>query len=88
MYTNMYFGDISYDAVRQINMATGIIQLVAGTPGTPGVIVNGVVSAARKTPLNDPYGLAFDSLGNLYIANQRSHNVSDISFEFRVIIVV
>ena len=72
----MYFADYFHHVVRQINMATGIIQLVAGTLNTPGVITNGAFTASTKTKLDTPYSLALDTLGNMYIANVDSYTVS------------
>ena len=51
------------------------ISTVAGT-GTGGYSGDG--AAATAAQLNDPHGVALDSAGNLYIADQSNHRVRRI----------
>jgi len=62
---NLFVADELNAAVRKVN-AAGIITTVAGT-GTSGLSGNGGPATAAQ--LNDPYGVAVDNLGNLYIAD-------------------
>jgi hypothetical protein len=70
---NLYVSDSNNNVVRKIDMATGIIKTVAGNgfgagPGDVdncGTTVSGV--KATKTPICNPFGIAVDSAGNLFI---------------------
>ena len=62
---NIYIGDWYNNRVRMVNIGTGIITTIAGN-GTSGYSGNG--GPATSAQLNSPNGSAFDSSGNLYIA--------------------
>jgi uncharacterized protein (TIGR03437 family) len=62
---NIYFADAATNRVRRVT-ADGSIQTFAGT-GSAGFSGDGGPAAAAA--LNQPYGLAFDHAGNLYIAD-------------------
>ena len=62
---NIYIADRGNNRIRMINTA-GIITTVAGT-GTAGFSGDGVQATA--TEINNPWGVAIDALGNLYIAD-------------------
>jgi len=62
---NIYIADALGHRVRQVS-AAGIIRTIAGT-GQPGFSGDGGPAIAAQ--LNAPYGLAFDTRGNLYIAD-------------------
>ena len=64
---NVYVSD--NDSVRKIS-PSGIVSTIAGN-GTAGY-VDGTGSAAQ---FNSPYGLAFDSIGNLYIDDAGNERV-------------
>ena len=69
---NLYIADSGSCTVRVVNAATGIISVYAGTPraqGATGLCADsGDGGPATKAGL-DPAALAFDSAGNLYIAD-------------------
>ncbi|MBI6545704.1 MAG: IPT/TIG domain-containing protein [Cyanobacteria bacterium NC_groundwater_1444_Ag_S-0.65um_54_12] len=71
---NLYLADVEACRVRKVAATTGIISTVAGTwcgfSGDGGLAVN-----AR---LRDPAGLAFDSSGNLYIADNGNHVIRKV----------
>jgi len=62
---NVYFADAAVHRVRKV-AADGSIQTVAGT-GVAGFAGDGGPAIAAL--LNQPYGLALDKAGNLYIAD-------------------
>jgi PKD repeat protein len=62
---NLYIADFGSYLIRKVN-TTGIISTVAGN-GTQGYIGDGGQATAAE--LNTPSGLAFDAMGNLYIAD-------------------
>jgi uncharacterized protein (TIGR03437 family) len=72
---NWYIADTSNNLIRMVTPA-GVISTIAGngTAGSAGD--NGPASAAE---LNAPRGLAFDSLGNLYIADSGNNEVRKIT---------
>ncbi len=72
---DLYFSDIGYANVRKVAATSGlittggIISLVAGNvSGTFGYASG--VTAATGSYLQDPYGISFDTAGNLYIADE------------------
>ncbi len=82
---DLYFGDYGYGEVRKVAATNGIIPigggvitLVAGSPaGTFGYNISNattVVTAAQSV-LDGPYSLAFDTKGDLLIADQYTASV-------------
>ena len=67
---NIYVADTSNSTIRLIS-AGGVVTTLAGTAGSPGT-ADGVISAAR---FRQPFGIAIDSTGNLYIADTRNHTI-------------
>jgi len=63
---NIYYADGNENVVRKIVRATNVITTVAGT-GTAGYDGDGGPATAAE--LNNPYDVALDSAGNLYIAD-------------------
>lgn len=63
---NLHFGDGNNNRVRKVTTATGIITTVAGT-GALGF--NGDNVLATSATLGGPGSIAFDSAGDLYIAD-------------------
>ena len=72
---NVYFSDAATNRVRKIAL-DGSIQTVAGT-GVAGFAGDGGPAAAAL--LNQPYGLAFDQAGNLYIADLGNARIRQVS---------
>jgi DNA-binding beta-propeller fold protein YncE len=62
---NLYVSDSANNRVRRIDARTGVITTVAGN-GRHGYSGDG--GPATRARLSDPYGLAFDAKGNLYVA--------------------
>jgi hypothetical protein len=73
---NSYIADKNNHRVRRVNSATGIITTVAGT-GVAGSSGDG--GPATSAQINLPSGLALDSAGNLYIAEQGGNRVRKVT---------
>jgi sugar lactone lactonase YvrE len=70
---NLFICDNQY--IRKVNTA-GIISTVAGI-GTPGYSGDGGLATAAQ--LNNPYGVAVDNAGNIYIADYSNVCVRKVS---------
>ena len=84
---DLYFADNGFDDIRKIAATagvittTGIITNIAGGT-TFGYNVNnaaGPVNAATQSLLNFPYGIAFDTAGNLYVADEGNNAIEVIN---------
>ncbi len=64
---NVYFSDTNNQVVRKVTVNTGIISVFAGVTSKIGGAGDG--GAATAANLFSPAGLAFDSTGNLFIAD-------------------
>jgi len=69
---NVYIGDSSAAAVREIVASTGIINTVAGN-GSSGYSGDG--GQATGAELNFPAGVAVDVAGNIYVADESNNRV-------------
>jgi Bacterial Ig-like domain (group 3) len=77
---DLYFADNSFDDVRKVAATAGLVTnggVITNIAGgsTFGYNVNntslsGPVIAATQSFLNFPYGIAFDTAGNLYVADE------------------
>jgi RHS repeat-associated protein len=74
-YGNLFVSDQGNHAIRKIT-PSGVVSTFAGN-GTPGSN-NGSGKMAR---FNNPAGLAFDQLGNLYVADYSNHKIRKITPE-------
>ncbi len=70
---NVYIADTA--AIRKISAGTGVISTVAGT-GYAGYSGDG--GAATDAEIAQPQGVAFDAIGDLYIADQGNHRVREV----------
>lgn len=73
---NLYIGDFNNYRVRRVNAMTGVISTFAGD-GNPRNFDPLYVGPATRTPVS-PAGLAFDAMGNLYIADTRGHLIRKV----------
>jgi protein gp37 len=64
---DIFIADTANDAIREVVASTGLIQTVAGTPGTGGYNGDGI--AATTAELSSPTGVYVDGSGNIYIAD-------------------
>ena len=74
---NLYIADSEAHRVRQVNMATGIINNTAGTGVKCTTISTGCGNGgpANKAKLSRAYGVAVDSSGNVYIADSGDNQI-------------
>jgi hypothetical protein len=72
---NLYIADYYNNAVRKVNLTTGIITTVAGN-GTPGYSGDGGLATAAT--LNQPWGIDIDAQGNIYTADYNNNAIRKI----------
>jgi sugar lactone lactonase YvrE len=78
---NLYIADRQNHVVRKIDGATGIISTVAGQYYSSFTLQppsDGDGGPATQALLNEPTGLAFDSAGNLYIADAAGSQIRKV----------
>jgi sugar lactone lactonase YvrE len=73
---NLYIADWANSRIRKVTVSTGNISTVAGN-GTGGFSGDG--AAATSAELWDPYGVAVDSAGNIYIADWGNHRIREVT---------
>src|SRR3954470_24520680 len=73
---DLYFSDTFNQRVRRIDRGTGIITTVAGS-GEKGFSGDGGPAIAAS--LDEPYGIALDRAGNLYIADRLNKRVRRVA---------
>jgi len=67
---NLLVADTGNGTIRRVTMA-GVVTTVAGTAGQAGT-ADGVAAAAR---FREPFGIASDVAGNIYVADTRNHTL-------------
>jgi uncharacterized protein (TIGR03437 family) len=72
----LYISDTDNNRIRRLNPATGIVTTLAGT-GQPGYAGNG--TSALQAWMSSPLGLATDSKGGVYFADEYNHRVRRIA---------
>jgi len=70
---NLYIADTGNNVIRKVDAGTGVITTVAGNASSPGYTGDG--GPATSAGLNFPIGVAVDSAGNLYIADESNYVV-------------
>jgi trimeric autotransporter adhesin len=73
---NLYISDSQNERIRKVSAATGVITTVAGD-GTSGY--SGDTGPATSDELHQPFGVAEDSAGNLYIADSLNNRIRKAS---------
>lgn len=71
----LYIADTENHVVRKVNLDTKQIDLVAGT-GERGY--SGDALPATESKLHEPYGLAFDAKGTLFIVDTMNNRIREI----------
>jgi sugar lactone lactonase YvrE len=69
---NLFIADYNNQRIRRVDHSTGVITTVAGN-GTPGF--SGDAGQATAAELYNPFGLAVDGQGNLFIADRFNHRI-------------
>ena len=82
---NVYIADWTNNVVRKVAAGTGVITTVAGN-GTAGYSGDG--GAATSAQLNGPTGVAVDTAGDLFIADQANNRVREVAAATGVITTV
>jgi sugar lactone lactonase YvrE len=72
---NLYFSDTFNHRIRRVDARTGAIATVAGN-GAAGYSGDG--GPATAASFNEPYGIAIDHIGNIYVADRHNHCVRRI----------
>ncbi len=70
---NLYIADLANDRIRRVDRATGIITTFAG-----GGASLGDGGPATEASLDGPRGIAMDSAGNVYVAEQYTRRIRRI----------
>lgn len=73
---NMYIADFQNNRIRKVDKLTGIISTFAGT-GVAGYEGDGGLATAARLRL--PFGLRFDSTGQLHVADYSNHSIRKIN---------
>ncbi len=82
---NVYIADAGNNRIRKITVSSGMITTVVGT-GVAGYSGDG--GAATGAELWDPLGIAFDSAGNLYIADTQNSVIREVASSTGIITTV
>ncbi|MEO5803729.1 MAG: hypothetical protein ABIR24_09370, partial [Verrucomicrobiota bacterium] len=77
---NLFWVERLSHSVRKRDVKTGIVTTIAGT-GTAGFSDG----AGTKAQLNDPHSIAFDSHGDLYIADVKNHRIRKVEMKSGVV---
>ena len=72
---NLYFSDTFNHRIRRVDARTGNITTCAGS-GEAGYSGNG--GPATQARFNEPYGIAVDKAGHVYVADRHNHCVRRI----------
>lgn len=74
---NLFIADFSDNRIRKVD-TNGIISTVAGSGTAPGGGFSGDGGAATNAKLSEPFGVALDNSGNLFIADNNNHRVRKV----------
>lgn len=69
---NLYFSDTFNHCIRRVDARTDVITTYAGC-GEAGYSGDG--GPATRARFNEPYGIAVDKSGNVYVADRHNHGV-------------
>ncbi len=73
---NIYIADFGHSRIRKVTVSTGVITTLAGTGTDSNAGDNGPATAAS---LSSSRGVALDTLGNVYIADQGSNRIRKVT---------
>ena len=72
---NLYFSDTFNHCIRRVDARTGVITTCAGCREAG---YSGDGGPATRARFNEPYGIAVDNAGNVYVADRHNHCVRRI----------
>jgi sugar lactone lactonase YvrE len=75
---NLLIADTSNDIIRRVDLTTGIITTIAGTPKTQGYGGDGYPATDARVKLYAPFTVTTDLAGNLYIADYDNFRIRKI----------
>jgi hypothetical protein len=87
---NLYIADSAAHRIRRVDAVTRLISTVAGTGVQCAATTNtcGDGGAATSAQLNQPWGVAVDGVGNLYIADTFDHRIRRVNVVTGIITTV
>ena len=74
---HLFIADSGNDAIREVDLKSGIITTLAGTSGQAGYSGDGGPATAAQ--LDIPDGVAIDSAGNLFISDYANNDIREVS---------
>jgi sugar lactone lactonase YvrE len=80
---NVYIANFS--SIREVTVSTGLITTVAGT-GTSGFSGDG--GLAKNAQMSEPYGVAVDASGNLYISDYANNRIRKVTASTGIITTI
>ena len=83
---NVFFADNGNNVIRKINAFDGTISTIAGKINVHGY--SGDNGPATSATLNAPNGIAFDAMGDLYIADTTNNVIRKVSAETGIITTI
>ena len=78
---NLYIADAYHQLVRTVNASTGIISVVAGGGTASGTDGFGDGEPATTATLSNPFGVALDGVGNLYIVDSGNNLIRRVNLD-------
>ena len=85
---NIYIADTKNHLVRMVTKSTGIITTIVGDAGNRYQGYGGDGGLATSAGLIDPYGIALDASGNIYIADYDSRRIRMVTKSTGIITTV
>ena len=82
---NVYIADVYNNRIRKVAASTGIITTIAGN-GVQGFSGDG--NAGTNAQFNNPTGVAVDTAGNVYIADQANQRVRKVTASTGIITTI
>jgi sugar lactone lactonase YvrE len=80
----MFIADTFNDCIRKIDLKTNVITTVAGVPGSRAEAPEADGKLATQAKLNQPYGVAVDKKGQLFISERGFHRLWAVKTDGRL----
>ena len=84
---HLFIADTYNQRIREVNLSTGVVTTVVGTGGM-SYFPYGDGGPASAAELADPWGVAVDSSGDIFIANYESQFVQEVNHSTGIITAV